>query len=99
MLEENTVSRMHSTFIFILPDVNNDYIKQTQSLKKSLTSSHNVWQGLKQISCLLSSQIAVQATFNEQEGNPNIYDEPPPPEPRAPAMNLEPSDQRSVLAV
>ncbi|WAR17209.1 FAF2B-like protein [Mya arenaria] len=39
-------------------------------------------------------EIAVQATFNEQEGNPNVYDEPPPPEPRDPPMNLEPSDQR-----
>ena len=38
-------------------------------------------------------QIAVQDTFNEQEGNPSVYNEPPP-EPRAPPMNLEPSDQR-----
>lgn len=38
-------------------------------------------------------EIAVQDTFNEQEGNPSVYRERPP-EPRTPPMNLQPSDQR-----
>ena len=41
-------------------------------------------------------QIAVQDTFNEQEGNPSVYRERPP-EPRTPPMNLQPSDQRFVI--
>ncbi|KAL3890949.1 hypothetical protein ACJMK2_003218 [Sinanodonta woodiana] len=39
-------------------------------------------------------EVAVQDTFNEREGAPSVYTQLPPPEPRQPAMNLMPSDQR-----
>ncbi|OWF50061.1 FAS-associated factor 2-like [Mizuhopecten yessoensis] len=40
-------------------------------------------------------EVAVQDTFNEREGAPSVFNEPPPPaEPRQPTMNLQPPDQR-----
>lgn len=38
-------------------------------------------------------ETAVQDTFNEQEGVPSVYSQPPP-EPRTPPVNIQPSDQR-----
>ncbi|XP_060579347.1 FAS-associated factor 2-like isoform X2 [Ruditapes philippinarum] len=38
-------------------------------------------------------EVAVQDTFNEQEGRQSVFNEPPE-EPRTPPMNLEPTDQR-----
>lgn len=42
---------------------------------------------------LVLFQVAVQDTFNEQEGRQSVYNETPP-EPRTPPMNFEPTDQR-----
>ncbi|KAL4217955.1 FAS-associated factor 2 [Mactra antiquata] len=38
-------------------------------------------------------EVAVQDTFNEQEGRQSVFNETPP-EPRTPPMNLDPTDQR-----
>ncbi|KAK3088816.1 hypothetical protein FSP39_024113 [Pinctada imbricata] len=39
-------------------------------------------------------EVAVQDTFNIQEGVPSVYQQPPPPEPREPTVNVQPPDQR-----
>nr|WMH04084.1 ubiquitin regulatory X domain containing protein 8 [Sinonovacula constricta] len=39
-------------------------------------------------------EVAVQNTISEQEGRPSVFNPPPPPEPRAPQMDLSPNDQR-----